>query len=184
MDITFETKRLSLQVLPPSYAANVLAFYESNRNYFDIWEPARPNTFYTEQYQSANLSFEFNHIVDSSFLRYWIFLKENPSEIIGTICFHNILKGALQSCMIGYKIDRNHCRKGYGTEACLAAIDVIFDSYHLHRLEAFVHPDNHPSIRLIEKLNFIREGLAHSCAQVNGQWEDHYQYALINPSHH
>lgn len=183
MHTIFETDRLILKVLSPAYAPLVLEFYEQNKEYFEPWEPARVGNFYTENFHRANLGCECNEIMKSAFLRYWIFRKEKPSEIAGTVCFSNMQRGAYQSCALGYKMDHLLWCRGYAEEACRSAISVIYDSYHIHRIEALVHPSNLPSLKLIEKLGFYREGLSQSCIKINGSWEDHYRYSMITPYH-
>ena len=59
-------------------------------------------------------------------------------------------------------------------------IEIVFKDYNLHRIEAFVHPSNAPSIALLEALSFQKEGTAISAAMLNGQWQDMYRYALVN----
>ena len=86
------------------------------------------------------------------------------------------------SCNLSYKTDRFNCNKGVMTEALTKAIDIIFNIYDFHRIEAFVHPDNTPSIRLLEKFNFFYEGVAKEYIMLKGQWCDHLRYALIKPS--
>lgn len=181
MDITLETEHLLLKVLNPAYAPQVLEFYDTNRAHFEPWEPQRAINFYSESFQRANLTCEYNEMIKSRFLRYWIFPKDNPERIAGTVCFNNIMNGAFQSCMIGYKISREFCRRGYAGEACGHALEVIYNNYGFHRIEALIHPDNLPSMRLIEKLGFHNEGLSLSCVQIGGCWEDHYRYAKIAP---
>ena len=54
-----------------------------------------------------------------------------------------------------------------------------FDTLRLHRLEAACIPDNHRSIRVLEKAGFQREGLLRSYLRINGVWQDHFIYGLI-----
>jgi [ribosomal protein S5]-alanine N-acetyltransferase len=41
-------------------------------------------------------------------------------------------------------------------------------------------PTNVHSIRLIQKLQFVYEGLAKESININNTWEDHIRYAYIN----
>lgn len=50
----------------------------------------------------------------------------------------------------------------------------------LDESEANVMEDNKPSIRILEKLGFIYEGISNKILEVNGEWKDHLHYALIN----
>jgi len=47
--------------------------------------------------------------------------------------------------------------KGLATEAATAWVRAAFDEFRLARLGAFVHPENHASIRILEKLGFHAE---------------------------
>lgn len=176
-----ETERLVLRVLSSNHADEVLHFYEKNKNIFEKWEPSRVPTFYTNAFHCANLSLEFNQILQRKYLRYWIFEKSNPSTIIGSVCFHNLIGGPFQSCSISYKTDCNHLQKGYAFEASKAALDVIFKDYALHRVEAYISPDNTISQKLINKLGFVYEGVAYSSVKLLNQWQDHLRYSLTNP---
>jgi ribosomal-protein-alanine N-acetyltransferase len=177
----FETDRLLMKALNKNSAPLVLSFYEDNRFLFEPWEPQRGSNFYTLAYQKASLTAEHNQMTEGKLLRYWVFLKDAPDEIIGSICFQNLLKGPYQSCSLGYKFSHKHLHQGYAFESIHKAIETIFEEYHLHRIEAFIMPNNEPSLRLIDRLFFICEGLSYSYAKVNGIWTDHKRYSLINP---
>lgn len=180
MNYFCETKRLVLQVLPTYYSGQVLAFYERNREHLESWEAKREQNFYTEEYQKKMLEAEYNAIVRSKMLRYYLFLQEQPDKLIGSVCATGIRYGAFESCSIGYKMDKAYCRQGFAREAVEKVIEILFQEYHLHRIEAMVNPKNVPSIALLESLSFEREGLSKEAAKLNGQWQDMYRYARIN----
>lgn len=159
----------------------VLSFYEENMSHLEPWEPLRDNSFYTLPYQKASLTAEHNLMSEGKLIRYWIFRKDNPYEIIGCFCFQNFLKEPYKSCCLGYKLSQKHLHQGYAREAIQKGIDLLFNEYHLHRIEAFVIPCNKPSRRLLRHLGFHNEGLCCSFARVQGTWTDHCRYALINP---
>ena len=175
----YETKRLFLSVSHPDKAASVLTFYKNNRVFLEPYEPTKRPGFYTLEFQRSNLTFEYNSFVKSRYLRMWIYEKQQPEIPVGTICFSTFLRGAFSSCMIGYKTDKDHLRQGYMTEALSFLIPLVCKEYRFHRIEAYVMPDNLPSIALLEQLTFHREGLLHDFAQINGQWEDHYIYTYL-----
>jgi len=62
-------------------------------------------------------------------------------------------------------------------------IRFCFQDLGLHRLQAFVHPDNEPSLKLIEKLGFRREGLLRDNLRVSDEWRDDLLYALLSTDH-
>lgn len=183
MNAQFQTRRLILKIITPEYYKEVCSFYKRNKSHFEQWEPKRALNFYSSSYQKTNLSIEYQQLLQKKFIRYWIFEKQNPHQIIGSVCFQNILKGPYHNCSIGYKLDYDYLHKGYAYEAVSACIDHIFSTYNLHRIEAYIHPENKSSIALIEKLQFRSEGTAYSYARLTDYWEDYLQYSLINPKH-
>lgn len=176
---SYTTNRLILRLIDTKDTIKVLSFYNRNRDHFEPWEQKRSPNFYTYNYQYTSLSLENELINKKKLLRFWIFPKENPNLIIGTINFYNITKGCFSNCQIGYKIDREYLGMGYAFESIKYALKVLKDEHKLHRIEARIMPSNINSIKLIEKLNFNNEGLARSSIKINGEWEDHFVYAYV-----
>lgn len=178
MNLTYETERLLMRILNESYSMQVLTFLSRNKGYFDSYELAKENTYYTEEFQKKLLHEEFNQIIKGNRLRFYLFRKDMPQRIIGTVSFGN-LRHAFHSCQIGYKLDPFYQHQGYASEALSAAIHIAAAELKLHRITAYVLPSNQPSIRLLERLGFELEGTARDYAVINGQWHDHLQYARI-----
>lgn len=181
MNFEYYTERLLLKPLNEHHAALVLSFYKNNQEIFEQREPKRPESFYTLAYQKKVLTYEQKEMAEGRFIRFYIFLRNQPNKIIGSVCFQNILKSPYQSCSIGYKIDKDHLRQHYGEEAVSAAISAMFHEHNIHRVEAYIEHDNLASIRFIEKMKFSFEGTVCSYANINGTWRDFKQYAFINP---
>lgn len=178
-----ETARLRLQCLNSSSALAVRDFYLENQSYFDIYELTRPSSFYTLAFQTSALDWEWKEMKDNRSLRYYLFLKDDPRTIIGSINFSDIRFGCLQKASLGYKIDHRYQRQGYAYEACVKCLDIMFRDYGLHRIEAHIAPSNYPSIQLIQKLGFLYEGLERESANINRQWQDLHRFAKLNPQH-
>lgn len=182
MSATYETDRLLLKTLNKNDAVRVLSFYQDNIALFEPWEPQRDPSFYTLAYQKACLTAESNLMSEGKLIRYWVFLKDQPDDIAGSVCFQNFLNKPYKSCCLGYKFSSRYLHQGYASESIRKCIDIIFNEYHMHRIEAFIMENNEPSLRLIERLSFQFEGLSRSYARVCGIWTDHRRYALINPT--
>jgi [ribosomal protein S5]-alanine N-acetyltransferase len=99
-------------------------------------------------------------------------------EFAGQLTIGNIVRGALRSGWIGYWVTAKLAGGGVATAAVALAVDHSFGPVGLHRLEATVRPENQPSVRVLEKSGFRREGLFHRYLDVAGAWRDHYVYAL------
>lgn len=181
MLFTYHTQNLILRILPPTEenAKAVLAFYNRNIDIFEPYEGTRPENFYTETYQKTVLTCEFTLIAKKELLRFWVYEKNTPNQIIGTISFFHILHSIYSRCETGYKFDSHYWHKGYAREALAFGIALMFEEYHLHRIEAFVMENNLPSIRLLEALGFVYEGTCRQAIRVRGQWEDHMLFSLL-----
>lgn len=180
MKLKYETDRLILKILEPSseHARQVLTFYEQNREILENYEPRTAN-FYTENYQKTLLTGEYNLAMQKKTIRFWIFPKDNPEQLIGTICFYNITHSVYERCSTGYKLDQKYWHQGYAQEAMKAGISVMFEDLNLHRIEAYVMEKNLPSIRLLERLGFQHEGTCRQLIRIRDEWENHRLYALI-----
>lgn len=180
MKLFYETKNLILKVLDSSYANIVLNYHIKNKFFLEEWEPLRDESFYTLRFQEKLLEKDMDSLKSGTALRLWIFKKDNETNPIGCIAFSNIVRGAFLSCHLGYKLDMDEVNKGYITEAIKKGIDIMFNNYGLHRIEANIMPKNKPSLRIVEKLGFYNEGLARKYLKINGVWEDHIHMVLLN----
>ena len=58
-------------------------------------------------------------------------------------------------------------------------IDYLFNSLSKHRIIASVDPQNVPSIRLLERLNFRQEAHFRESLLIDGKWVDDVIYGLL-----
>ena len=181
MLLQYETQRLILKVLGPDYSSDVLRFYKNDQELFEQYEADRSPSFYTEGHQRTILQLEYGLTLKLSQVRFYVFLKENPEKIIGTVCLYDI-SSTYSRAEIGYKFASEYHHKGYATEAVEKLIDIAFTDLNLHRLGAHVQEDNIASIKLLTGLGFGQEGICRDYLRLNGIWTDHLQYSLIAPS--
>lgn len=181
MNMTYETSRLFLKILMPTAVREVLQFQLRNKDLFERYEPTRCEDFYTFAHQQAILKCEYKLATKLSTIRFYVFHKEDPRTIIGTVCLHDVLRMPYCSCEIGYKFDFAYHHQGYAKEAVAKALEIAFFELKLHRVFARVMPENTASIHLLESLDFVMEGIEHSCTQIQGRWTDHARYALLAP---
>jgi ribosomal-protein-alanine N-acetyltransferase len=173
------TERLVLRTADEVEIANVLDYYRENQKHLQPYEPIREDKFYTYREQGVLLSFEKEHLHNQTGLKLYI-SKKNQSKIIGILNFSSIIMGGFCSCFIGYGLDHRYLSNGFMTEACKKGIGIMFDQYKLHRIEGNVMPRNESSIKILKKLGFESEGLAKKYLRINGNWEDHEHYVLLN----
>lgn len=175
----YETGNLILRILDESYSRDVLNFYLEGDSYFGNMEPDRIDGFYTLDYHRRLLEYEEKSFVAGKSARYYIYEKKNPYCIIGTAALRNIVRGSFMSATIGYKLLPEYTGRGYASEAVKRLTDEAVFSEKLHRIVAYVQPDNAASLRVLEKCGFEFEGVARDYAMLKGRWHDHAIYARV-----
>jgi len=151
-----------------------------NREYFKPWSPAYEENYFSIMYHKAWLESIERETLEGRIIKFGVYLKNDQVRIIGTVSFSNILLGVFQSCFMGYRFDEKETKKGYATEAVIKATDYMFNVVKLHRIEANIMPANTASVGVAERAGFTNEGLARKYLKVNGKWEDHYHFVLLN----
>jgi len=99
-------------------------------------------------------------------------------EFVGQLTVGSITWGSARSGQVGYWIDEAYAGRGIIPTVLAMAVDHCFGVIGLHRLEASIRPENHPSRRVVEKLGFREEGVRVRQLHINGAWRDHVCYAL------
>lgn len=89
------------------------------------------------------------------------------------------IEGESGTAELGYWLGPEHHGQGYGTEAAALLVSHAFDRLRLHRLSATVFAFNEPSVRLLERLGFVREGVQRESVFVDGEHHDTYWYGLL-----
>lgn len=84
-----------------------------------------------------------------------------------------------RSASLGYCFTDGAWGQGYATEAALALLQWAFEALDLNRVQAQTDTRNLASARVLEKLNFIREGTLREDCVVNGEVSDSWLYGLI-----
>ena len=64
------------------------------------------------------------------------------------------------------------------TEAMGLGLRFAFEGLGLHRVEANIIPDNRPSIALVKRHGFRKEGFSERYLKIAGSWRDHDRWAL------
>jgi len=112
----------------------------------------------------------------------WWINEGSQSENIKAIEHEGIFVGCIsatlgnfeynRSAELGYWIGEEHWGQGIATAAVKAFSDHLLDKTQLARLFVSVVNDNKASIRVLEKNNFVYEGLLRNASYKNGQFFD------------
>jgi ribosomal-protein-alanine N-acetyltransferase len=96
----------------------------------------------------------------------------------GMITIDSIVRGRFQSASVSYAAFAPAAGKGYLSEGLALALEYAFTGLRLHRLEANIQPGNQPSLRLVQRLGFRKEGYAPAMLFIDGAWRDHERWAI------
>ncbi|MDF9824652.1 ribosomal-protein-alanine N-acetyltransferase [Breznakia sp. PF5-3] len=159
----------------------LLSYEIKNRDFLKDTIPLKADIYYTLAGQQQRLENILTCKMNDLGYSYGVFLKKDHT-LIGTIDLFQVERGPLQSAWLGYALDKDYQGYGYTTQGVREVIEIGFNDLQLHRIEAGAMPRNEASIRVLEKTGFQKEGLSLKNVQINGKWEDHYLFAILNPN--
>lgn len=171
--LTLETKRLILKGLTP----------QDMHYIFENLPKSQIKEILGHQSEADYLKEEQKHIngyssYNRSFL-FFLMIDKDSRKIIGRCGLHN-WNIDHQRAEIGYNMeDERFKRKGLMGEAVETIIEYGFQELKLNRIEALVGPENVPSLRIIEKNGFTREGVFKQHFNVDEKYEDTIAFALL-----
>jgi len=108
----------------------------------------------------------------------WDILDLKTGRVMGSCGFHNWEKEH-ERAEIGYRLHEQFRKQGYMSEAIRKILEYGFNTMQINRIEAFISPDNQPSIQLIKTLNFTYEGTLKQHYKFKGKIYDSEVYALL-----
>ncbi|MBQ1570166.1 MAG: GNAT family N-acetyltransferase [Clostridiales bacterium] len=176
--LALDTDNLRLAVLRKSEAARVTEYLQNNRDFHKQFSQTHTDDYFTVSTQKKYLAYDCNSFLEGSLVPLWITLKDD-NKIIGRVSFFNFAYGGMMSCACGYHLDKDHTGKGYMTEALKSAMAFVFDEYKMHRIEAFIVPENEPSLNLVKRVGFHYEGKRNSYMHINGRYRDHEAFYML-----
>lgn len=108
----------------------------------------------------------------------WAITDGTSGQLLGTCGLFKWNRN-WRSSALGYELAPSAWGQGLMQEALDAVLDWGFEHMALNRVEAQVHPQNIASIKRLEALGFVREGLLRQAGFWLGEHRDLVQYALL-----
>lgn len=180
--LQLRTERLLLAVVPPEQAAKYVTFYRENEAHFAPWDPPRWPGILDPAEWRGRLQTNADRFVARTSMNLGLFLgSDMTGPLIGQCNFNEVIRGAFESCILGYSLDYRHVGNGYMSEALRRAIAYAFDEFGLHRIAANYLPHNERSAAVLRRLGFAIEGRAQDYLYIDGAWREHVLTALTNP---
>jgi ribosomal-protein-alanine N-acetyltransferase len=123
----------------------------------------------------ANSTSEFMNFGQAQ--SYFWFIKFN-NEFAGSVSCHNLNKTMLNA-EIGYTVITSMRGNGIATEAVQWITKNIFEYTPILKLIAYVHEENLPSLKVLEKVGYQREGLLREHYMIDNKPVNEVMFGLL-----
>ena len=176
----FEITGQKVILRPPQYSDWKAWADERKKNklYLQPWEPLWSiNELERSSFVKRVRMFERLSHNDQAYS--FLIFKSDNEDFIGEVNISNVQRGIIQSCTIGYWIAKDCEGKGMMSESLEMVKEFIFNELKLHRIEAACLPHNMPSLKVLLKNGFIKEGTARKLLKINDKWQDHTVLSFI-----
>lgn len=168
-----ETNRLILSQIEKGDAHDILKFLSDN----EVMKHYGTEPFQTIDEALSAISRYESMFTKKEGIRWGITLK-GENKVIGSFAFHDMVHEHYRT-QIAFVLSKNYWGQGIAQEALKASIKYGFQSMDIHRIEALIEPPNVASLKLVERLGFLREGLLRSYEYTSGKFDDLYMYSLL-----
>jgi ribosomal-protein-alanine N-acetyltransferase len=105
--------------------------------------------------------------------------RADDDSPVGVYNLSEIVRGSFHSAYLGYYALAPHAAAGYMGEGLALLLAVAYRGLKLHRVEANIQPSNAPSIALVRRAGFTREGFSRRYVKIGGRWRDHERWAML-----
>ncbi|GIF51254.1 [SSU ribosomal protein S5P]-alanine acetyltransferase [Asanoa ferruginea] len=163
-----------IRPLDVSDAPVLATAYTANWPFLAPWDPVRPDAFFTPAGQEARIS---GMLADRAVYPCAI---ELDGDVVGTITLTQIEYGPAQSANLGYWVAQAVNGRGVATKAVAEIVEHAFGVLGLHRIQAGTLAHNHGSQKVLANNGFERIGTARGFLFIEGRWQDHILFQLVN----
>ncbi|MBH9965237.1 GNAT family N-acetyltransferase [Bacillus enclensis] len=84
---------------------------------------------------------------------------------------------------IGYIFHPDYWGIGIATEAAEQVLNIGFEHFHLHRIQATCDPNNIASSKVLEKIGMRKEGILRENLLIKSGWRDSAVYSVLETEH-
>jgi len=166
------------RLIKPADATALATLLRANREFLAPWEPLRDDGYFTETGQRADIEQALERHQSGNALP-CVILGEDGA-VVGRITLNGIVRGAFQSCSVGYWVSAAAGGRGLATAALRDIKTTAFGELGLHRIQAETLPHNAASQQVLERNGFARIGFAPRYLKIAGRWQDFVLYQVIS----
>lgn len=160
-------------------ASALAAVLRDNRSHLAPWQPLRDDSWFTDegQLQAADKALE-QHTAGTAVP----LVIQQDDAVVGAITLQSVIRGAFQSCSVGYWLAESAQGQGLATLALRQTVGLAFGPLKLHRVQAETVPANVRSQQVLHRLGFKQYGAAEKYLHLAGRWQDNLLYQLLTPT--
>lgn len=155
--VPLETQRLRLVAPDVKYAKDVFEYSRDKEfcRFIDAKPAARvqESVFFLENLIQDNVAKK---------RAYWIIIDKKSDSAIGTLGFIFSVPIHYRVLEFGYGLSRSYWGTGVFQEAAKEILKFGFDTLNLERIQLFTRENNIASIKAVQKLGFVKEGVLKS----------------------
>jgi ribosomal-protein-alanine N-acetyltransferase len=150
----------------------------ASKSFLVPWEPAW-NASSCSRRSFIRYFKNSNYLANMDRAYSFLIFNIEDKALLGGVNVGNVRRGVSQSASLGYWIGKQHSKKGYMKEALDVLIPSLFLDLQLNRIEAATLENNLASKNLLNKIGFRKEGKLRKYLKINGEWQDHDLYSLL-----
>ncbi len=151
---------------------------DRSRQFLTDWEPIWPADDLTRTAFRRRIRLHAEEMGRDEAFPFLVFRADDT--MVGGLTIGQIRRGVAQTATLGYWMGQPYAGHGYMSRAVRAAAGFVFGTLRLHRLEAACLPHNDASMSLLGSVGFRKEGYARAYLRINGRWQDHVLFALLD----
>lgn len=172
-----ETLRLHLRPITIADAETLFAWRQEERI-----QQFNPLDDITLEQLTAILAKTGSDLSDRTVESYRWMVVSDEGRVVGSVSFKAI-SWRMGHGEIGYGVAESEHGKGIGKAAVALLVDKLFAETDIHKLIAYVASENTASCRILERLNFQREGYLREHYVIQGKRVDEVLFSLLRQEH-
>ena len=171
-EVELNTQRLILKSITPAFLQELFRTQDKVyiMQYLGLDEGGYQH--YREMHEKGMESFRISILV-------FLLIDQQTQLPIGECGFHTWNQKHRRAEVFYHLKHDSDKRKGFMTEALHAVLDYGFNAMNLHRIQALVDPGNTPSIKLLQRYGFSKEGTHRQDYNIDGSNYDSDCYSLL-----
>lgn len=158
----------------------LVTLYTDNRQFLAPWQPLRPDSYFTVEGQREAVEAVLAQQANGSAVP--LAITDSGGAVVGTFTIASMIRGAFQSCSVGYWLAERSQGQGLATAALREAVDLAFGALRLHRIQAETLTHNERSQLVLARAGFEQYGAARAYMYIAGKWQDNLLYQVVTPT--